>query len=422
MTNTAWLTGPPLDAQQTEWLLEKDDYLIGREPPADLVVPPGYHPTLTGLTNDPGLATLHRGIESVTGSPAVIAQHNAQVINGAAARLQGNPGDASAMEEGVKAVTGPLFENAFANKTDMDPKKVQAAIDAANVILGSKAQKRAGVVKYVQQVRDLMHRPGGNNAPESDPEMFHGVQQAINDTLNPVAQNTDADKQAAAASLMKLKPLVQSAIESGAPGFKVANDTHAAMMKPVDAQKFLESLNLTNATGDVRLQAVDSAIKNIRKQQQLPGVPKAKWVSDDQMNQLIALRNALRMEASRGTGKPINSTTFQNLATNSAVGKIAGSPLSSIILSQTAAPGIGGALAGKAMESFTAGQLARSEGLVRDALVERLLNIEGKGVATLAGKKAAGPRAPGAPWNPLSAAPPAADMGSAPGAPWNAPP
>lgn len=39
MTNTAWLTGPPLDAQQTEWLLEKDEYLIGSEPPADLVVP-----------------------------------------------------------------------------------------------------------------------------------------------------------------------------------------------------------------------------------------------------------------------------------------------------------------------------------------------------------------------------------------------
>lgn len=39
MTTTAWLTGPPLDAQQTEWLLEKDYYLIGSEPPADLVVP-----------------------------------------------------------------------------------------------------------------------------------------------------------------------------------------------------------------------------------------------------------------------------------------------------------------------------------------------------------------------------------------------
>ena len=39
MTNTAWLTGPPLDAHQTEWLLEKSDYLIGSEPPADLVVP-----------------------------------------------------------------------------------------------------------------------------------------------------------------------------------------------------------------------------------------------------------------------------------------------------------------------------------------------------------------------------------------------
>jgi pSer/pThr/pTyr-binding forkhead associated (FHA) protein len=39
MTTTAWLTGPPLDAQQTEWLLEKDNYLIGSEPPADLIVP-----------------------------------------------------------------------------------------------------------------------------------------------------------------------------------------------------------------------------------------------------------------------------------------------------------------------------------------------------------------------------------------------
>jgi pSer/pThr/pTyr-binding forkhead associated (FHA) protein len=39
MTDIAWLTGPPLDAQQTEWVLEKDDYLIGSEPPADLVVP-----------------------------------------------------------------------------------------------------------------------------------------------------------------------------------------------------------------------------------------------------------------------------------------------------------------------------------------------------------------------------------------------
>ena len=28
MTNTAWLTGPPLDAQQTEWLLEKAEHPI----------------------------------------------------------------------------------------------------------------------------------------------------------------------------------------------------------------------------------------------------------------------------------------------------------------------------------------------------------------------------------------------------------
>jgi predicted component of type VI protein secretion system len=41
MTYTAWLTvaGPPLDGQAAEWQLEKDEYLIGREAPADLVIP-----------------------------------------------------------------------------------------------------------------------------------------------------------------------------------------------------------------------------------------------------------------------------------------------------------------------------------------------------------------------------------------------
>jgi hypothetical protein len=51
MTDAAWLTGPPLDAQQKQWVLEKNDYLIGSEPPADLVVPlsrvSGQHARIT---------------------------------------------------------------------------------------------------------------------------------------------------------------------------------------------------------------------------------------------------------------------------------------------------------------------------------------------------------------------------------------
>lgn len=409
---------PPQTKAQAEALADQviRYFHTGNPPiaPADLVVPPGYHPTLTGLTNDPGLATLHRGVESVSGTPAVIAQHNAQAINAATAKLVGQPGDAANMEAAVKARTGPLFEAAFANKTDMDPAKVEAATDAADQILGGKNQKRPGVVKYVQQIRDAMNSSSGNKGPESDPEMWHGVQMAINDLLSPLSQNTNADAQAASASLMKLKPLIQSAIESGAPGFKVANHTHAAMMKPVDAQKLFEGLNLTNATGDVRLAAIDSAIKNIQKQQALPGARKADAVTDDQMDQLVALRNALRMEASRGTGKPINSTTFQNLATNSIVSNIAGNPLVGQIGGHFATGGLGGIGIGYAANLAAKSALARSENLVRDALLERLLNFSGKGEATLAGQgsQGAGPRAsrpgPGAPWNPLASGPPPA--------------
>ncbi len=39
MNNSAWLTGPRPDGQPGEWRLNKDEYLIGREAPADLVVP-----------------------------------------------------------------------------------------------------------------------------------------------------------------------------------------------------------------------------------------------------------------------------------------------------------------------------------------------------------------------------------------------
>lgn len=37
MNNSAWLTGPRPDGQPGEWRLDKDEYLIGREAPADLV-------------------------------------------------------------------------------------------------------------------------------------------------------------------------------------------------------------------------------------------------------------------------------------------------------------------------------------------------------------------------------------------------
>ncbi len=39
MTDVAYLTGPRPDGQPGQWPLDKDDFVIGREAPADLVVP-----------------------------------------------------------------------------------------------------------------------------------------------------------------------------------------------------------------------------------------------------------------------------------------------------------------------------------------------------------------------------------------------
>lgn len=396
---------PPVTKAGAEALADRiiQYFHTGNGVQAGIALPPGYHPTLTGLTNDPGLATLHRGLESVSGTPAVIAQHNAQAINEAAAKLQGRPGDANALEAKVNAVTTPMREAAFANKTDMDPERVNDAIAVVNKQLAGPIGVDPGAAKVLTQVRDAMLEADGT--PRKDPEMMYGVHKLINKLLSPLAQSTDSDARAASSALMAVKPVVQSAVESGASGFKGYMAKHAELMRPVDERRLLESLNLTNANGDTRLASVDSAIKAIEKQREMSGARKAKSVTDDTMDQLQALRNALRMEAARGTGKPINSTTFQNLATNSTVSRIGGSPLTGILAGHLTAPGFG-ELAGYGASKVAESVFGRAENLVRDALLERILNFSGKGEATLAQPPTPRSPTPGAPWNPLNAGPP----------------
>jgi len=240
------------------------------------------------------------------------------------------------------------------------------------------------VQRTLGAVRDSLYNTDGGL--ESDPQMLYGVRKNLNDLLDPVAQKDNPQLQQAARQLLDVKGNLDGVIEKGAPGFQDYIDQYSALSKPIDAQRYLQSLNLTNAADNVRLQSVDSAIKSIERQQQMPGVQKASAISDDQLTAMKTLRNTLRMDQfSASAGKHLGSNTFQNLATNSLAGQLTGNPLVSMGLG--AIGGLGGGVPGMILgagANYAAHTgLDRAESLVREAIVKRLLNHQGAGVSAL---------------------------------------
>lgn len=344
---------------------------------------PGYVPKLSGLTNDPGIATLERGVQAVSPGPlGVRDQTNKLAINSFVDNLKGLPEDVEAAQAQRDASTDALRDAALINSTPVDPSRLISKIDG---ILASPEGKRAAVQRALSNVRDSLFNADGEM--ETEPAMLYGVRKNLNDLLDPVAQKDNPQLQQAARQLIDVKNSLDDTIESGAPGFKDYVAKYAELSKPIDAQRYIQSLNLTDAQGNVRLANVDSALKGIEKQQNMPGVQRASAVSPEQLSALQTLRNTLRMDQFSGSaGKTLGSNTFQNLATNSRVGQMTGNPFVSLglgALGDLASGGItGGALAaGASMAAHRV--LGNSETMVRDALIRRLLNHQGAGAAAL---------------------------------------
>lgn len=358
---------------------------------------PGFQPTLAQKYNDPGLATLERGVQSVNPGPfSLRAESNKEAIGKFVSNLSGTSDDVEAGEAARAANTSALRDAAFANKSPIDLTPVD---DVINATLAGPDGKRDAVKNTLLNVQKSLHVGGDLEAPlETDPEMAYGVRKHINDLLTPVAQRDNPQLQAASAQLSGLKGTLDAAIEPGAPGFGQYISKYEEMSRPIDQMKFLQSANLTDANGNVSLQKVDTLIKSIERQQNAPGVQKASSITDSQMADLNTLRNTLRAQGASAAGKALGSNTFQNLATNSRVGTATGNPLVSLGLAGAGGVlgGVPGAVAGAALNMGAHHVTGNAEEMTKNAILERLLNHQGKGDAVFA-PKPTGPAYKGAP-------------------------
>jgi DNA-binding response OmpR family regulator len=156
MTYTAWLTvaGPAIDGQTTEWRLEKDECLIGRETPADLVIPlPRISRRHARIVRDASGYTL-RDLESrngtfvngeAIGDAATLLKDGDQIVLGGAVELHFHAPRATAQGPRIGRLKGVWLDEA-ARDVWVDGQRVDPPLSAAQLALLTLLYRSVGQV------------------------------------------------------------------------------------------------------------------------------------------------------------------------------------------------------------------------------------------------------------------------------------
>ncbi|WP_186111273.1 transglycosylase SLT domain-containing protein [Burkholderia gladioli] len=86
-------------------------------------------------------------------------------------------------------------------------------------------------------------------------------------------------------------------LDNQSPEYAGARASYAQQTQPIEAQEYLQGLNVTDANGNVTLPKIDTAIKKTEQMRADTGLNAAKNLTDGQMSQLYALRDGLRQAA-----------------------------------------------------------------------------------------------------------------------------
>lgn len=275
---------------------------------------PGSVPTLAQATGNAGLAALERA--AVGRSPNAFAERNLSnyaARNAYMTEIKGTPETLAAAVAKREEEALPFLRSALENAR---PANANPVMDEIDTILKGRAGQRDEVVKALGRVKDKLDLGEGQGL-QSSVEQLYGIRQSINDQLATVAGRDNSASQLASKELIQVREKLDDAIQGAAPGFKEFLKTYSELSRPVDAQRYLQGLDLTDQTSQrITLNKVKSAINRIEKLRGGNGANEAKSISDDQLSMLKNLQTDLQREANSSRGMAIGSNTFQNFATN----------------------------------------------------------------------------------------------------------
>lgn len=344
---------------------------------------PNSPATLAQRSGNAGLASLERTLRLDPDLKNIFERLDRQQADARTAFVQDlvkTPADLEQAIAARKAATSQAREAAFSNATPTD---ASAAVDEIDHVLAGPEGKRSGVAGPLQRLRASFFDADGNL--ETHPRMLYGVRQNITDALSPLARGTESDARAASAQLQPVLEKLDAAIEAGAPGYKAYMTQFNEMSQPINAMEYLQSRNLTDATtGAPLLRPIDTTLKDIQKQRSLqPGVRPADALSDDQIRALQELRDDLRRQANTAKGKALGSNTAENFAGARTLNMLT-RPVPQVL--GRVGSSVFGPL-GTGLEQLgemgARGVSARAERMVKEALVRRVLNVNGLGERAL---------------------------------------
>ena len=301
---------------------------------------PGSTPTLAQATRNPALAAMERAAESRAPLQfGAIKEQNNAARNAYLDTIRGNQQtlDSAIATRDQQAL--PLLDAALTGAKAADAKPV---VDTIESILATRSRQRPAVADALAKVRQSIEPDGTGKPLLSDVDQLYGVRQSINDQLTTVAGRDNSASQLASRELIQVRDALDDSIEAAAPGFRNYLKQYSDLSKPVDAQRFLQGLDLTDQTSQrITLSKVKSQLNRIEKMQSQPGANAAKSITDSQMDALRNLHQDLQREANSNLGRSAGSNTFQNLAMDNLTNSMLPGPLGRVPF---APEGIGGAL------------------------------------------------------------------------------
>lgn len=314
----------------------------------------GSRPTLAEATGNAGLATLQRSARDIRPNAFVEREEmNAAARNTAFDEVAGDASKLDYFRTDRQTTANNLYGEALKNYTGQTTPYIRGQI---NQLL-----KRPSIDEASRQAQKWAIERGELPSPDGSLQSLHDVKTAIDDKISKAVRGEQFGE---ARALQQTKDKLMGVMEKLSPEYANANDTYAAMSKPVNAMEILQGMKLTDSRGNMTLQKVQTALRGLQNKIEAPGANPSKSVTSDQIATLTAIRDDLLRQSNLGLGRSAGSNTFQNLATNNIVQNVAGNGLTDLVKKS----GLSGALnqAGKLIYSG-------SDDAIKNRLIDLLL-------------------------------------------------
>ena len=292
---------------------------------------PGVRVTTAAGARDPGLAAAETAIRALDQSgafPSVLSA-NQQALLESFRKLGGRGGDVTTpgsipyAEAKRTSVTAPLRESAFANK---QPVSIEPISNAISGIMSNPATQRKTVDEAMSYVSGLLNKRVNPETGTIDPMALYSVRKDITDAMAGKLAGEQANLRLAKGQLADLLPVIDNAIESGAPGFKSYMEKYGKSSSAIDQMRLLQGIESKVTTGQPNLMTGEPvlAASALRRQLASKAEEIGTQLSPAAQTRLDNIINEInRGQAATAPGvKAPGSNTFQNMSMGNMIGRV----------------------------------------------------------------------------------------------------